>query len=285
MSVRPGGAVTGRGVLARLMATWSGRLGLGIGGALVLVATAGPSLWPVDPYRMAVGQRLRPPSAAHPLGTDEFGRDLLARIIHGSRLSLRVGLISVGIGGLAGTALGLLAGLGGRRLDLAISGLVDVMLAFPGFLLALAIVATLGPSLENAMVAIGIRRVPVFVRVVRAGVLQLAGTEFVLSARALGAGPVRVAGRHVLVNLVPTLVVLATLQFPEALLVAAGLSFLGLGAQPPLPEWGALLTGARVYMTRAPWLVNFPGLAILVTVLGLNLLGNALRDVLDPRLK
>ena len=285
MSVGPRPGTAGRGVLARLMATWSGRLGLGIGGALVLVAAAGPSLWPVNPYRMAVGQRLRPPSAAHPLGTDEFGRDLLARIIHGSRLSLRIGLISVGIGGLAGTALGLLAGLGGRRLDLAISGLVDVMLAFPGFLLALAIVATLGPSLENAMVAIGIRRVPVFVRVVRAGVLQLAGSEFVLSARALGAGPVRVAGRHVLMNLVPTLVVLASLQFPEALLVAAGLSFLGLGAQPPLPEWGALLTGARVYMTRAPWLVNFPGLAILVTVLGLNLLGNALRDVLDPRLK
>ena len=159
------------------------------------------------------------------------------------------------------------------------------MLAFPGFLLALAIVATLGPSLENAMIAIGIRRVPVFVRVVRAGVLSLRTSEFVLSARALGASPLRVATLHVLRNVAPTLIVLATLQFPEALLVSAGLSFLGLGAQPPLPEWGALLTSARVYLTRAPWLVNFPGLAILITVLGLNLLGNALRDVLDPRLK
>ena len=159
------------------------------------------------------------------------------------------------------------------------------MLAFPGFLLALAIVATLGPSLENAMIAIGIRRVPVFVRVVRAGVLQLRTSEFVVAARALGAAPLRVSTRHVLRNVAPTLIVLATLQFPEALLVSAGLSFLGLGAQPPLPEWGALLTSARVYLVRAPWLVNFPGLAILVTVLGLNLLGNALRDVLDPRLK
>ncbi len=135
------------------------------------------------------------------------------------------------------------------------------------------------------MVAIGIRCVPVFVRVVRAGVLQLAASEFVVATRALGGSPLRVATRHVLRNVAPTLIVLATLQFPEALLVSAGLSFLGLGAQPPLPEWGALLTSSRVYLARAPWLVNFPGLAILVTVLGLNLLGNALRDVLDPRLK
>jgi peptide/nickel transport system permease protein len=274
-----------RSTLARLAGSWSGRIGLAIAALLVAMASAGPTLYPVDPYRMAVAKRLKPPSAEHPLGTDEFGRDLLARIIHGSRISLRVGLISVGIGGLAGTALGLAAGLGGRRVDLGISGVVDVMLAFPGFLLALAIVATLGPSLENAMIAIGIRRVPVFVRVVRAGILQLASAEFVLAARALGASPLRVAVLHVLRNVAPTLVVLATLQFPEALLVSAGLSFLGLGAQPPLPEWGALLTSARVYIARAPWLVNVPGAAILVTVLGLNLLGNALRDVLDPRLK
>jgi peptide/nickel transport system permease protein len=271
--------------LRRLGASWSGRIGGAIALLLLAVAIAGPTLYPVDPYRMAIGQRLRPPSAQSPLGTDEFGRDLLARIVHGSRISLRVGLISVAIGGLVGTALGLAAGLGGRTVDLAISGLVDVMLAFPGFLLALAIVATLGPSLENAMIAIGIRRVPVFVRVVRAGVLSLRTSEFVVAARSLGASPLRVATRHVFQNVAPTLIVLATLQFPEALLVSAGLSFLGLGAQPPLPEWGALLTSARVYLQRAPWLVNFPGLAILVTVLGLNLLGNALRDVLDPRLK
>jgi peptide/nickel transport system permease protein len=273
-----------RSLLARLARSWSGRIGGAIALLLLGVAAFGPTLYPVDPYRMAVACRLRPPSATHPLGTDEFGRDLLARIVHGSRISLRVGLISVGIGGLVGTALGLAAGLGGRRADLAIGALVDVMLAFPGFLLALAIVATLGPSLENAMIAIGIRRVPVFVRVVRAGVQQVRTSEFVLAARALGAAPWRVSTRHVLRNVAPTLIVLATLQFPEALLVSAGLSFLGLGAQPPLPEWGALLTSARVYLARAPWLVNFPGLAILVTVLGLNLLGNALRDVLDPRL-
>jgi peptide/nickel transport system permease protein len=271
--------------LGRLGRSWSGRIGGAIALLLLAVAAVGPMLYPVDPYRMAVGQRLRPPSAQHPMGTDEFGRDLLARVIHGSRISLRVGLISVAIGGLIGAALGLAAGLGGRAVDLAISALVDVMLAFPGFLLALAIVATLGPSLENAMIAIGIRRVPVFVRVVRAGVLSLRTSEFVSSARALGASPLRVSTLHVLRNVAPTLIVLATLQFPEALLVSAGLSFLGLGAQPPLPEWGALLTSARVYLTRAPWLVNFPGLAILITVLGLNLLGNALRDVLDPRLK
>jgi len=286
--VSAGARVSGPGwwaTLTRLGASWSGRIGGAIALLLLAVAAVGPTLYPVDPYRMAVGQRLRPPSAQHPMGTDEFGRDLLARVIHGSRISLRVGLISVAIGGLIGAALGLAAGLGGRATDLVISGLVDVMLAFPGFLLALAIVATLGPSLENAMIAIGIRRVPIFVRVVRAGVLSLRTSEFVLAARALGAAPLRVSTIHVLRNVTPTLIVLATLQFPEALLVSAGLSFLGLGAQPPLPEWGALLTSARVYLTRAPWLVNFPGLAILITVLGLNLLGNALRDVLDPRLK
>lgn len=272
------------GVLGNLLGSWSGRVGLVIALAVVGLATVGPLLYPVDPYKMAVARRLEPPSTTHPFGTDEFGRDLLARVVHGSRLTLSVAVISVGIAGVAGTALGLAAGLGGRRLDLAIGALVDVMLAFPGFLLALAIVAVLGPSLENAMIAIGIRRIPVFVRVVRAGVQQIASTEFVLAARALGAGAVRVAGVHVLRNVAPTLVVLATLQFPEAILVAAGLSFLGLGAQPPAPEWGALLATARVYIARAPWLVNFPGLAILVTVLGLNLLGNALRDVLDPRL-
>lgn len=271
-------------VLRKTVRSWSGRIGLAIALLVLALATVGPLLYRVDPYRMAVAQRLEPPSAAHPFGTDEFGRDLLARVIHGSRLTLSVGVISVGIAGIVGTVLGLVAGLGGRRLDLAIGALVDVMLAFPGFLLALAIVAVLGASLENAMIAIGVRRIPVFVRVVRAGVQQVASTEFVVAARALGAGIVRVAGVHVLRNVAPTLVVLATLQFPEAILVAAGLSFLGLGAQPPLPEWGALLATARVYIARAPWLVNFPGLAILVTVLGLNLLGNALRDVLDPRL-
>lgn len=273
-----------RSTVSRLVHSWSGRIGLAIAAGLLCLATLGPSLYPVDPYRMAIVERLRPPSGTHLLGTDEFGRDLLARIIYGSRITLRVGLISVGIAGLLGTSMGLAAGLGGRRADLLIGAIVDVMLAFPGFLLALAIVATLGPSLENAMIAIGIRRVPVFVRVVRAGVLQVASSEFVLAARALGARPLRVSTYHVLRNVAPTLIVLATLQFPEAILVSAGLSFLGLGAQPPLPEWGALLTSARVYLARAPWLVNFPGVAILVTVLGLNLLGNALRDVLDPRL-
>ena len=223
---------------SRVSALLVGRIGGAIALLLLAVAALGPTLYPVDPYRMAIGQRLRPPSAQHLLGTDEFGRDLLARVIHGSRISLRVGLISVAIGGLVGTALGLAAGLGGRKVDLAISGLVDVMLAFPGFLLALAIVATLGPSLENAMIAIGIRRVPVFVRVVRAGVLSLRTSEFVLAARALGAAPLRVSTLHVLRNVAPTLIVLATLQFPEALLVSAGLSFLGLGAQPPLARVG-----------------------------------------------
>ena len=269
----------------RLCRSWSGRVGLAIAAALILVAAVGPLLYPADPYKMAVAQRLKAPSAIHPLGTDEFGRDLLARIIHGSRITLRVGFISVGIAGILGTILGLLAGLGGRRVDLLIGAMVDVMLAFPGFLLALAIVAALGPSLENAMIAIGIRRVPIFVRVVRAGVQQVATSEFVLAARSLGAGTLRVASSHVLRNVAPTLIVLATLQFPEAILLSAGLSFLGLGAQPPLPEWGALLSGARVYLVRAPWLVNFPGAAILLSVLGLNLLGNALRDVLDPRLR
>ena len=203
---------------------------------------------------MAIGQRLRPPSAQHPLGTDEFGRDLLARVIHGSRISLRVGLISVAIGGLVGAALGLAAGLGGRATDLAISALVDVMLAFPGFLLALAIVATLGPSLENAMIAIGIRRVPVFVRVVRAGVLSLRTSEFVLAARALGASPLRVSTRHVLRNVAPTLIVLGD---PPVSRGAPGLG----GAVVPRPRRpaAAARSGGRSSRARASTSRGRPG--------------------------
>lgn len=269
----------------RLWRRWSGKVGGAIVLALLLTAFVVPRFYRTDPYKINIVHRLRPPSAAAWLGTDEFGRDLLARIIHGAPLTLVVGTICVGIAGTFGTGLGLLAGYYGRRVDLVISAAVDVMLAFPGFLLALAIVATLGPSLQNAMIAIGIRRIPIFVRIARSATLSVIESEYVIAARSLGARDARIVLTHVLRNVWAPLLVLATLQFPEAILTTAGLSFLGLGAQPPTPEWGALLTGARVYLWRAPWLVNYPGLAILITVLGFNLLGDALRDVLDPRMQ
>ena len=273
------------GLLRQVLGKGSGRIGMTIVVILVLVAAVGPAIVPADPYQMAVGERLRPPSSAHWFGTDEFGRDILARIVHGSRITLFIGLISVAIGLAVGTPLGLLAGYFGRRVDLVISVVTDIMLAFPNFLLALAIVSALGPSLRNAMIAVGIRTVPLFTRLVRASTIAVREREFVTAARAAGPRNVRILSRHIAPNIVAPIIVLASLEFPAAVLVAAGLSFLGLGAQPPSPEWGSMLVGGRLYLRSAPWAINVPGIAIMITVLGFNLLGNALRDTLDPRLR
>ena len=267
------------GRLGRSPAFWLGGL---IVAALLLVAALGPALVPGDPYAMSVRERLQPPSQNRVLGTDEFGRDVLARLVHGSRLTLQIGVVSVGIALLVGGLLGMVSGFVGGWFDVLMMGLVDVLLAFPAILLALAIIAVLGPGLTNTMIAVGIASIPGFARVVRAATLEVKERVYVEAARALGGSAIHVMFRHVGRNIVSPLLVLVTLQFPVALLSSAALGFIGLGAQPPEPEWGAMLVSARDYLRRAPWLVNAPGLAIVLTVLGFNLLGNALRDALDP---
>jgi peptide/nickel transport system permease protein len=260
-----------------------------IGGAVILLlllcAALAPAFAPYDPYRVTTADRLLPPSARHWLGTDDLGRDQFSRILHGTRTTLQVGVISVGIAIIIGVPLGVMSGYYGGWPDLLIMRWIDIMLAFPYILLALAIVATIGPSLRNAMIAIGISSIPGWVRLVRGNVLSAVRNDYVTAAQALGATDRRVMFAHVLPNTLSSVIVLATLQFPTAVLSAAALSFVGLGAQPPSPEWGALLTGARDWIWTAPWLVNFPGIAIFVTILGFNLFGNALRDTLDPTLR
>lgn len=260
-----------------------------IGGLIVVVlalcAALAPVLAPYDPYKITTSDRLLRPSRLHWFGTDDLGRDQFSRILFGTRTTLQIGVISVGIAMIIGVPIGVLSGYYRGWADLLIMRWIDIMLAFPYILLALAIVATLGPSLRNAMVAIGISSVPGWVRLVRGNVLSAARNDYVAAAQAMGATDWRVMFVHVLPNTLSSVIVLATLQFPTAVLSAAALSFVGLGAQPPSPEWGALLVGARDYIWTASWLVNFPGFAIFLTILGFNMFGNALRDTLDPTLR
>lgn len=252
---------------------------------LVLAATFAPWIAPYDPYAINVTDRLQPPNTTYFFGTDDLGRDMFSRIIYGARTTLQAGLTVILIAASLGTLIGLSSGFYGGRIDLIIMRLVDVGLAFPYILLALAIVATIGPSLGNALIAIGLASVPGWARFVRGSVLSAKENEYVTAAQALGSTNWRIMIRHILPNILSSIIVLASLEFPAAVLSTAALSFVGLGAQPPSAEWGYLLTGARSYIRTAPWLVNFPGLAIFVTMLGFNLLGNALRDVLDPKLR
>jgi peptide/nickel transport system permease protein len=259
-------------------------------GAIVtglFLAMAALASWvaPYDPLVPATDSILQPPSRAHPFGTDELGRDVLSRVLYGSRISLEVGLVAVGIAMAAGTLLGLIAGFNGGLWDAVIMRGTDVLLAFPGILLAIAIVATLGPNLINVMIAVGIGAVPVYARTVRGSTLSVREMEYVEAARAAGATTARLLGRHVLRNIAAPVLVLATLGVGINILIAAGLSYVGLGAQPPSPEWGAMLSGARQYLRDAWWTAVFPGLAITVVILGVNLLGDGLRDALDPRLR
>jgi peptide/nickel transport system permease protein len=260
-----------------------------IGAALlaveIVLALAAPWIAPYGPLEQDPLAALQPPSVAHPLGTDDTGRDIFSRVLHGARISLRVGLISVGIGGGIGIALGVVAGYRGGLVDDLVMRLMDLLLAFPGILLALAIIAILGPGLFNVMIAVGVSGIPVYTRVARATALALRDRDFILSARAVGCRDGRIMLRYILPNVLPPLIVLATLGIAGAILTAAGLSFIGLGAQPPAPEWGAMLTRGRQYLQQAWWYSTFPGLAIMITVLGINMLGDALRDALDPRLR
>jgi peptide/nickel transport system permease protein len=260
-----------------------------IGAALLtielLLALSAPIVAPYDPYKQNPRAALEAPSREHWFGTDDSGRDLLSRVLYGTRISLRVGLISVGIGGGIGIALGILAGYRGGLVDNVIMRAVDLLLAFPGILLALAIISILGPSLFNVMIAVGISAIPSYTRVARASTLVMKDREFVVSARAIGARDTQITLRYILPNVLPPLIVLATLGIAGAILTAAGLSFIGLGAVPPTPEWGAILTLGRKYINQAWWYTTFPGIAIMITVLGINMLGDALRDALDPKLR
>jgi peptide/nickel transport system permease protein len=258
-------------------------LGGGIVATLVVVALLAPVLAPHDPLQQSLYQRLQPPSLEHPLGTDDFGRDILSRVIYGARVSLRIGLVAVSMALAVGTSLGLLAGYRGGWVDAVIMRGVDILLAFPSILLAIAIVAVMGPGIGNAMIAVSVVMVPQYARLVRASVLSIREMAYVEAARALGAGDARIVLRGILPNCMAPLIVQSTLSMGTAILDAAGLSFLGLGAQPPTPEWGAMLSGGRELLLQAPWVMAFPGLAIFVVVLGLNLFGDGLRDALDPR--
>ncbi len=251
----------------------------------IFLALAAPWIVPFDPYKQNPRAALQAPSREHWFGTDDTGRDLLSRVIYGTRISLRVGLISVGIGGSIGITLGILAGYRGGFVDNVIMRAMDLLLAFPGILLALAIIAILGPSLFNVMIAVGVSSIPSYTRVARGATLALRDRDFVVGARAIGARDARITMKYILPNVLPPLIVLATLGIAGAILTAAGLSFIGLGAVPPTPEWGAILTLGRKYINQAWWYTTFPGLAIMVTVLGINMLGDALRDALDPRLR
>jgi peptide/nickel transport system permease protein len=259
-----------------------------VGGILllfvVLVTIAAPLIAPEDPLEIVDDRRLGP-SSAHLMGTDEIGRDTFSRVLYGGRVSLRVGVLAVLIGAVSGTLLGMIAGYVGGWLDSLIMRAIDVLLAFPGILLALVIVAILGPSINNVMIAVGIEFIPAFVRTVRGATLSVKEEEYVIAARAVGARSWRILLRHILPNVVSTVIVLSTLAVGIAILAAAGLSFLGLGAQPPTPEWGAMLSDARSFLRESPHLAIFPGATIMIVVLSLNLLGDGLRELLDPRLR
>jgi peptide/nickel transport system permease protein len=268
-----------------LVRSRSAAFGLGLIALVLLVAVVGPAFAPYDPLKPAPLDRLRAPSEKHLFGTDSLGRDIFSRVIYGARISILIGLMSVTISLLPGTLLGLVAGYFGGRTDSLIMRLMDMLLAFPAILLAIFITAILGPSLPNTMVAVGIVYIPHYARIVRASVLSLKEQLFVQAIAHLGGGHARILGRHILPNALPPIIVYATLGMGTAVLQAAALGFLGLGAQPPQPEWGAMLSEGRQYIQIAPHVAAFPGAAILVLVLGFNLFGDGLRDVLDPSLR
>jgi peptide/nickel transport system permease protein len=251
-------------------------------GVILLAAIFAPIVAPHDPLAQALGNQSQPPSAAHWFGTDKLGRDVFSRVVYGARTSIGIGFVAVGVAITAGTLIGLIAGYSGGRVDSALMGAMDVMLAFPSIILAIGITTILGPSITNLMIAVGIVYIPQYARLARSSVLQVKETEYVEAARAIGAGVPSILVRHILPNIVAPLLVQATLGIATAELEAAGLSYLGLGARPPAPEWGAMLNDARDYWVSAPWALIVPGLAITTLVLGFNLLGDGLRDALDP---
>ncbi|WP_340117444.1 nickel transporter permease [Pelagibius sp. 7325] len=280
---RPAAARPFTAFLASLLRSPSGCIGLFIVGLLVVTAIAAPLIAPYDPLRMAAGPRLQPPSLSHLMGTDDFGRDVFSRIVYGAQLTLQIGVIAVGISLTLGLLLGLVAGYGSKWVERILMRLVDVLFSFTEIVIALACLAIFGIGLTNAMIAIGIASIPFYARVTHSVVLVEKNKPYFEAAVSAGAGRLRLIFLHLLPNVMPTLIVVGTLGVSTAVLAAAGLSFLGLGAQPPQPEWGFMLSSSRDLISRAPWMMIFPGLAIAVTVLGFNLLGDGIREVLDPR--
>ncbi|MCC6177226.1 MAG: ABC transporter permease [Chloroflexi bacterium] len=271
--------------VGRILRTRGAGFGLVVTAVVLLAAVLAGAISPYSPATQDYTAILSPPTLTHLLGTDNLGRDVLSRIIYGSRVSIQAGVVSVGLAAIAGTLTGLIAGYWRGWIDDLLMRLSDALWSFPGLVLALAIAAALGPGLVNAMIAIGIVFTPVFARLVRASTLSVREREFVVAARVVGAGHARIMTRHILPNVLAPVIVQGSLLTALAIVLEATLSFLGLGVQPPEPSWGSMLKAASQYMQVAPWLSFFPGFAIFVTVLGLNLLGDGLRRALDPRLR
>lgn len=271
-----------------LKAFWENRmaaLGLLIVLAIILCGVLAPWLAPQDPMKLDLRNRLAPPTRDHFLGTDGFGRDVMSRIIWGSRISLQVGIVAVGVSSLLGIVLGLLSGYYGGLVDVLIMRLVDVMLSFPTILLALAIMAALGSSLTNVMIAVGITLAPRFARLVRGSVLTVRELDYIHAARALGMGNMRIIFLHIFPNVTAPIIIMATLNVAYAILAEASLSFLGLGVKPPTPTWGGIISDGRAFLDIAPWISLFSGFVIMIAVLGFNLFGDGLRDAMDPWLR
>jgi peptide/nickel transport system permease protein len=274
-----------REVLRRLV-----RKPLAIAGTTLLAIMIGaaifaPFIAPFPPDAQGVADPFEPPSPKHPFGGDQFGRDNLSRVLYGGRISLQIGLVAVAIGGTAGLVLGCLSGYLSGWVDETVMRFVDIMLAFPGILLAIAVVVMLGPSLYNLMIAVGVGAIPTFSRVIRAAVLEAKERDYVAAARAMGVTDLMIVARHILPNIMAPFIVLATLDVATAILSGTALSYLGLGAKPPSSEWGLMLSEGKTFIRNAWWVGTFPGLAITLTVIGINLLGDGLRDALDPRLR
>lgn len=272
-----------RRALRRLVRHRTAMVGFALVATFVLVAVLAPLVAPFDPTRTSWTAIRKAPSALHWFGTDENGRDVLSRVIWGARASLLAGVVSVAIAMAAGVPIGMLAGFRGGWIDALISRFTDAMLACPFLILAIALAAFLGPALENAMIAIGISATPIFIRLARGATMAAKVEDYVEAARAIGNPRWRVAVRHILPNIVPPLLVQATLTIATAIIAEASLSFLGLGQQPPAPSWGSMLNTAQRFIEQAPWMAIFPGLSIVLVVLGFNLLGDGLRDAFDPR--
>ncbi len=273
------------GVWHRFRQAPAALVGAAVVAAIVLLAIFAPLVAPHDPLAQDLATGAHAPSAAHWFGTDKLGRDVFARIVYGARISIRIGFVAVGLAITVGTLIGMIAGYAGKQVEAALMGLMDLMLAFPSIILAIAITTILGPSITNLMIAVGIVYVPQYARLARSAVLSVKEHEYIEAARAIGVRTPAILARHVLPNILAPLLVQATLGIATAELEAAGLSYLGLGARPPLPEWGAMLNDARDYWLAAPWALLFPGISITVLVLGFNLLGDGLRDALDVRQK
>ena len=252
---------------------------------MVLMALSASVLSPYDPIRIDLKERLRPPSWIHPFGTDELGRDILSRVMHGARISLRIGVLVILIAGGLGSLLGAVSGYIGQKMDNLIMRLMDVILSFPPLVLALALAAALGPSLNNAILAVAFVMIPKFARLVRGEALAVKEKQFIIAARASGAKSLWIILHHILPNCLSSVIILGTLILGETILIAASLSFIGLGAQPPTPEWGAMVSVGRKFLMDQWWYATFPGFFILTTVIGFNIFGDALRDILDPRIR